>query len=73
MARAGNQTEDLGGRVEEVEDLGYEEEAEGFGKVAKDADNGEHHAGEVAVGVADEDTGGIPVVVEEGAGDADPW
>lgn len=72
MARTRYETEDLGGRVEEVEDLGHEEEAEGFGEVAEDTDDGEDHAGEVAVGVADEDAGRIPVVVEEGAGDTDP-
>lgn len=72
MARTGDEAEDLGGRVEEVEDLRYEEEAEGFGEVAEDTDDGEYHAGEVAVGVADEDAGRVPVMVEEGAGDADP-
>lgn len=72
MARTRDEAEDLGGRVEEVEDLGYEEEAESFGEVAEDTDDGEDHAGEVAVGVADEDAGRVPVVVEEGAGDADP-
>jgi len=35
------------------------------------ANHGKYHAGEVAVGVADEDAGGIPVVFEEGEGDAD--
>jgi hypothetical protein len=40
--------------------------------VAEDADDGEDHAGEVAVGVADEDAGRVPVVAEEGGGDADP-
>lgn len=72
VAGAGDELEDLGYRVEEVEDLGHEEEAEGLGEVAEDADDGEDHAGEVAVGVADEDAGGEPVVAEEGGGDADP-
>ncbi|TFB03297.1 hypothetical protein CCMA1212_004231 [Trichoderma ghanense] len=72
MARAGDEAEDLGRGVEEVEELGHEEEAERLGEVAEDADDGEDHAGEVAVGVSDEDAGGVPVVAEEGARDADP-
>lgn len=69
---AGDEAEDLGARVEEVEDLGCEEEAEGLGEVAEDADDGEDHPREVAVGVADEDLGGVPVVGDKGEGDADP-
>lgn len=63
--------EELGDAVEKVEGLGDEQEQEGFGEVAKDAANGEDHAGEIAVGVADEDGGGVPVVGEEGEGHAD--
>ena len=40
--------------------------------MAENADNCENHAREVAVGIADKDLGGVPVVPEEGAGDADP-
>lgn len=40
--------------------------------MAEDADNGENHAREVAVGVTDKDLGGVPVVAEQGARDADP-
>lgn len=36
-----------------------------------DPDDGEDHAGEVAVGVADENAGGIPIVFEQGEGDAE--
>lgn len=72
VARAGDEAEDLGARVEEVEELGDEQEAERLGEVAEDADDGEDHAGEVAVGVADEDFGRVPVVGEQGEGDADP-
>ena len=69
---AGDETENLGRGVEEVEDLGDEEEAQGLGEVTEDADDGKDHAGEVAVGVADKDTGRIPVVAEEGGRDTDP-
>lgn len=41
--------------------------------MAEDADDSEDHAGEVAVGVADEDLSGEPVVVPEGEGDSDEW
>jgi hypothetical protein len=40
--------------------------------VAEDADDGEDHSREVAVRVADEDLGRVPVVVEQRAGDANP-
>lgn len=72
VARAGNEAEDLRAGVEEVEELRDEEQAERLGEVAEDADDGEDHAGEVAVGVADEDLCRVPVVVEQRAGDADP-
>lgn len=72
VTRAGDEAEDLGARVEEVEELRDEEQAERLGEVAEDADDGEDHAGEVAVGVADEDLCRVPVVVEQRAGDADP-
>ena len=72
VSRAGHEAEDLGRRVGKVEELRDEQEAERLGEVAEDADDGKDHAGEVAVGVADEDAGGVPVVAEEGGGDADP-
>jgi len=71
MARTGHDAEELGCGIEEIKDLGDEEQEEGFGEMAEDADYGENHASEVAVGVADEDFGGIPVVPPEGEGDAD--
>lgn len=72
VARAGDEAEDLWARVEEVEELGDEEEAERLGEVAEDADDGEDHAGEVAVSVADEDFGRVPVVGEQSYRDAYP-
>lgn len=44
VARAGDEAEDLGARVEEVEELRDEEQAERLGEVAEDADDGEYHA-----------------------------
>lgn len=40
--------------------------------MAENTDNSENHAREVAVGVADKDLGGVPIVVEQGARDTDP-
>ncbi|THV51793.1 hypothetical protein BGAL_0098g00030 [Botrytis galanthina] len=71
VAGTGDEVEELGDAVEEIEGLGDEEEEQGFGKVAEDAADGEDHAGEIAVGVADEDGGGVPVVGEQGERDAD--
>ncbi|KAF1737541.1 hypothetical protein CRV24_003161 [Beauveria bassiana] len=72
VARARDEAKDLRRRVGKVEELRDEQEAERLGEVAEDADDGKDHAGKVAVGVADEDARGVPVVAEEGGGDADP-
>lgn len=72
MAGTGDEAEDLGTRVEKVEDLGDKEETESLGEVTEDTNNGKDHAREVAVGVADENLCGVPVVEEQGAGDAYP-
>ena len=72
MAGTGDEAEDLGHGIEEVEDLGDEEEAEGLGEVAEDADDSKHHTGEVTVCITDKDAGREPVVAEEGGGNADP-
>ncbi|KAI9742933.1 MAG: hypothetical protein M1818_003663 [Claussenomyces sp. TS43310] len=71
VAGARDKTEELGGRVEEIGDLGQQEEEQGLGEVAEDGDAGEDGAGEVAVGVADENAGGVPIVGDEGEGDAE--
>ena len=39
--------------------------------MAEDADDGEEHAGEVAVGVAYKNFGRVPIVAAEGAGNAE--
>ena len=72
MARARDQAEDLGCRVEEVEDLGNQQKRKRLGEVAQNTDDGEDHAGEVAVRVADEYLGGVPVVPEQGERHAYP-
>ena len=71
VARTRDEAEELRGGVGEVEELGDEEEQQGLGEVAEDANDGEDHAREVAVGVADEDPGGVAVVAPERQRDAD--
>lgn len=71
MARAGDEAKELGDRVAKVEDLGDHEEQQRLGKVAEDGDDDEHHAGKVAVRVADEDARRVLVVPEQGEGDAE--
>lgn len=41
--------------------------------MAQDPDYGEDHPGEIAVCVSNKDFGGVPIVDEEGEGDADEW
>lgn len=66
MARAGDDVEELGSRVDKVEDLGQEQEDERLAEMTLDADHDEDHAGKVAVGVSDKDVGGVFVVGKEG-------
>lgn len=70
VAGAGDELEELRRAVEEVQDLGQQQQHEGLGEVAQDADGGEHHAREVAVGVADEDARRVPVMGQQGEADA---
>lgn len=63
--------EQLRGRVGGVEQLRDEQQQQRLAEVAEDADDGEDHAGEVAVRVADEDARRVPVVVPERQRDAD--
>jgi hypothetical protein len=72
VSRARDEVENLGTRVEKVEDLRDEQQAEGFGEVTEYANDGEDHAREVAVSVADEYTSWVPVVGQQGTRDADP-
>ena len=71
MPRARNQVEKLGCRIYEVENLRDEQQEQCLAEVAEDADDGEDHAGKVAVCIADEDTGWVAVVGEQGEGDAE--
>ena len=60
MSGAGDESEELGGGVEKVEDLRHEEEKESLAEVAQNADHGKCHPGKVAVRVAHKDPGWIP-------------
>ena len=71
VPRTRNQVEELWTAVDEVDDLGDQEEEERFGEVRQDGDAGEGHAADVAVGVADEDAGGVAVVDVDGEGDGE--
>lgn len=71
VARTRNQAEELRRGVDEVEDLGDEQQEQGFAEVSEDANDGKYHAREIAVGVAHEDAGGIPVVAPQRQTDAD--
>ena len=62
--------EELRHRVEKVDDLGQQENEQSFGKVAQDADHGENHAAEIAVGVAHEHLRRVPVVLPQASGHA---
>lgn len=69
MPRTRHEVKELRTGVEEVERLRYEKEQHRLAEVAQNAHHGERHARKVAVGVADEHFGGVPVVVEQRAGD----
>lgn len=63
MPRTRDEPKQLRDRVEKVEDLGEEEEEEGFRKMAEDADDGKGHAGKVAERVADEGVRRVPTLI----------
>lgn len=71
MARAGNETEELRGGVDEIKDLRNEEQEQSLAEVSQDANDSEHHPREVAVRVPHEDPRGEPVVLPQREGDAD--
>ena len=60
MPRAGHQSKQLGGGVEEIDDLGDEEEQESFAEVAQDPNHSKRHASKIAECVTNEHTRGIP-------------
>eukprot|EP00208_Stichococcus_sp_RCC1054_P002867 CAMPEP_0206142338 /NCGR_PEP_ID=MMETSP1473-20131121/16507_1 /ASSEMBLY_ACC=CAM_ASM_001109 /TAXON_ID=1461547 /ORGANISM="Stichococcus sp, Strain RCC1054" /LENGTH=150 /DNA_ID=CAMNT_0053537295 /DNA_START=235 /DNA_END=687 /DNA_ORIENTATION=- len=68
VPRAVHELEQLGNGVHEVEHLRPQEQQQRLAEVAQDARHCDGHAGEVCVGVADEDAGGEPVEVQQGQG-----
>jgi len=69
---AGYESEELWSGVEEVKDLGDEEQQHGLAEVAEDGDHRKCHASEVAVGVTDKHSGRVPTGKkrnEEGGGE----
>ena len=71
VARAENETEELGQRVQKIENLRNEQKEQRLAEVSKNADDGESHSHEVAKGVADKNGGGEPVVVQQRTGDGE--
>ena len=71
VPRTRDHAKQLRGRIDEVEDLRHEEQEERLAEVAHNADDGEDHACEIAVGVAYEDLGRVPIVRPERRRDAD--
>ena len=65
MARTRNNMEELGSRVDKVEDLRDEQKQQGLAEMAENCNDHKDHAGKVAVCVADEYTRRIPIVREE--------
>jgi len=66
MARAGYDMEELWYRVDKVGDLGQEQEEQSLAEVPKYADNGEHHPSEIAVRIANEHFGWVPIESPQG-------
>lgn len=60
MPRARNQTEQLGARKHEIEDLRKEEQEEGLREMCLDAYNGEGHACNITKRVTGEGSGRVP-------------
>ena len=70
VARAGDQAEELGHAVEEVEDLRDQQQDQGLGEVAKDGDHDEDHASKVAVRIAHKHACRVFVLHPKRQGDA---
>lgn len=71
MAGTWYQMKELGGRPEKVDDLRYTKEQQGLAEMPQYPHTGKGHAGEIAIGVADKDGSGVPVVLEQAQGNAD--
>ena len=72
VSRAGDELEELWARVDKVDNLREEEEKHRLGVVPKDGGHGERHARKIAIRVADENLGGVPVVDEDSTGPCHP-
>lgn len=71
MTGTGHETKKLRSGVDEVEELREKEQKKGLAEMTEDANDGEDHAGEIAVRVAYEDLGRIPVMRPESGRDPD--
>ena len=71
MSWAWEKLEQLGYGPHKIDNLGNEKQQERLAKVSQNTHHGKGHAGKVAVGIADKNSGGVPVVLEETQGDAD--
>ena len=60
MSRAGDEAKELRCRVEEIDDLRYEEEQHSLAKVAQNGNHCKRHPCEVAEGVSYKHTGRVP-------------
>jgi len=59
---AGHQPEQLGHRVQEVENLGQEEQQHRLAEVAENSNNCKSHPREVAKGVANKNSAWVPAI-----------
>ena len=66
-----NNAEELGCGIDEVDNLRDEKKQQCLREMPQDSDNSKDHPGEIAVCVAHEDAGGIPIVRPERETDAD--
>ena len=73
MPWAGHQMKELRYGEDEVKNLRYKEQHHGLGEVAEYADGGENDAGKVAVGIAHEHLGRIPIVVKQREWRGEEW
>ena len=71
MAWTRHEAKQLRGRVDKVEDLREQQQHERLAEVPENTNDDKDHAGKVAVRVADEHARRVPVVAEQGKGDAE--
>jgi hypothetical protein len=62
MSWVRNKAEELRSRVEEVEDLGDEEQEQSFAEMPEDPNHCKYHSREVAISIANEHLRRIPVM-----------